>query len=408
MKKLILILAFLFLSELSFSQSWVQTLNGIAMWSMAKDLQGNVYAGTSGTTKALYKTSNLGINWVTLIPNGVTNFLSIAVDSLGVIYTANVSNGLLKSADGGNNWTTIPVSTFGGKNVQAVECVNNKTVLVGTISGGIFRSTDFGVTYPDTALAGATIVTLKVDKYNSNIVYAGASSTSGTTGFFISTNAGFSFTGPYNTNTCWGIMQTSPNILYMITTSSGSPFSMSSNGGYNWTTISSQPGSMRGCTNFNPNNLVICGNGGVFISTNSGASFTNMGLTSSGNQVVGIGGKLFAAMTGSTTGGVWIYTDVTNINPIGNETADKYELNQNYPNPFNNSTQISFSIPKDDFVQIKIFDIAGREYETLLNKNLKAGKYSFMYDAKNISSGIYFIQMIAGNNFYNRRIVLLK
>lgn len=412
MKKIIIVslIIFVFSTKLLISQTWIQTLNGIGMWSMCKDIQGNVYAGTTGTVKAVYKTTNAGLNWITLIPNGVTNFLSIAVDSTGYIYAANVSNGLMKSTDGGNNWTTIPISTFNNKNVQSVACGKNGYIIVGCVSGGIFRSTDYGTTFLDTALTGASIVNITVDKYNSNIIYAGASSTSGTVGFFISTNAGLSFTGPYNLNSGWGVMQKTPTELYMITTTTGVPFSKSTDGGYNWSTVSTQPGAMRGSALDIAGNIYISGNGGVFKSTNNGVNFINMGITTSGNQIVSQGNKLFAAMTGSTTGGVWIYTDSTlsEIVPIGNDIPKDFELKQNFPNPFNPSTNIKFSTAKDEFVSIKVFDMLGKEVKSLVNEFLKAGKYSVKFNGDRLSSGVYFYKMNSGKVNIQRIMVLIK
>jgi len=412
MKKLITLSLILFVltANTLLSQTWVQTLNGIAMWSMCKDVQGNVYAGTSGTVKSIYKTTNAGQNWVTLIPSGVTNFLSLAVDSLGNIYAANVSNGVMKSTDGGNNWTNIPISTFNNKNVESVACGKNGYVYVGCISGGIFRSTDYGATFPDTALSGSTIVTLVVDKYNPNIVYAGASSTTGTNGFFMSTNSGLSFTGYYTAYSCWGVLQKTPTELYMITTTTGTPFSKSTDGGYNWSTVSSQPGAMRGSSLDAAGNIYICGNGGVFKSTNNGVSFNNTGITTSGNQIVCVGTRMFAAMTGTTTGGVWIFNDttLTGINLIGNITPKDFELKQNYPNPFNPSTSIEFSIPKDGFVSVKVFDIIGREIKNLVNEFLKAGKYSVRFRGDGLSSGVYYYKLNSGLVGIQKVMVLIK
>jgi photosystem II stability/assembly factor-like uncharacterized protein len=404
------IIVFVLTTNLLFSQTWVQTLNGIPMWSMCRDVQGNVYAGTSGTVKAVYKTTNTGQNWITLIPGSTANFLSLATDSTGNIFAANVANGLMKSTDGGNNWTTIPTSTFGNKSVESVACGKNGYVYAGCISGGVFRSTDYGVTFPDTSLTGATIVTLVVDKYNPNIIYAGASSTSGANGFYLSTNAGLSFTGYYTTYSCWGVLQKTPTELYMITTSTGTPFSKSTDGGYNWSTVSTQPGAMRGSVLDIAGNIYICGNGGVFKSTNNGVSFTNTGITTSGNQIVNVGTRMYAAMTGASTGGVWIYNDtsLTGINPVGNVAPRNYELKQNYPNPFNPSTNIEFSIPDDDFVSVKVFDIMGREIKTLVNERLKAGKYSLMFNGTGLSSGVYFYKFYSGKTSIQKSMVLIK
>lgn len=412
MKKLYLlfIVVFVLSSEISLSQTWTQTLNGIPMWAMCKDRFGNIYAGSSGTVKAIYKTTNEGQNWLTLLSGSPSNFLGLSVDSLGNIFGANVSNGVMKSTDGGNNWANIPITTFGNKNVQAVVCGKNGVVVVGCNNGGTFRSTDYGVTFPDTSLTGVTVVTLFVDRFNPNIIYAGASSTTGSTGFFISTNSGFSFSGPYNVNTCWGVMQKSPNDLYMVTTSTGTPFTKSTNGGYNWSTVSAQPGSMRGCSLDLAGNIYINGNGGVFKSTNDGLSFVNAGVTASGNQIVSHGNKMYAAVTGSTTGGVWIYTDttLTSVTPVTTGIPKSFELKQNYPNPFNPVTIIGFSVPVTGLVTIKIFDVLGKEVWTLVNEKLQPGTYGTSFDGSKLTSGVYFYKISAGDFRETKKMLLVK
>ncbi len=89
---------------------------------------------------------------------------------------------------------------------------------------------------------------------------------------------------------------------------------------------------------------------------------------------------------------------VSNINPTRANTPIKFGLEQNYPNPFNPSTKIKYSIPIDGKVQIKIFDILGREVSILTNKIQKAGIYSIEFDGSNISSGIYFLRLYVFQN----------
>jgi len=89
-------------------------------------------------------------------------------------------------------------------------------------------------------------------------------------------------------------------------------------------------------------------------------------------------------------------------------TADKYSLNQNYPNPFNPTTKISFSIAKNDFVSIKIFDMLGKQVAELVNADLKAGVYEYTFDGSNLSSGNYFYQIKTNNFVETKRMALLK
>jgi carboxyl-terminal processing protease len=83
-------------------------------------------------------------------------------------------------------------------------------------------------------------------------------------------------------------------------------------------------------------------------------------------------------------------------------------LKQNYPNPFNNSTIINFQIPTADHVTFKVFDILGREVATLVDETLKAGSYSVNFEAKNISSAVYFYQLNTGNSHLVKNMAFIK
>ncbi len=90
-------------------------------------------------------------------------------------------------------------------------------------------------------------------------------------------------------------------------------------------------------------------------------------------------------------------------------TTKEFELCQNYPNPFNPSTEISYSVPKSDFVALKIYDMLGREIQTLVSDFQKAGIYSVKFDARKLSSGIYFYRLQAGENLMKiKRMLLIR
>jgi len=102
------------------------------------------------------------------------------------------------------------------------------------------------------------------------------------------------------------------------------------------------------------------------------------------------------------------YNLTTRINNNKTETPDKYSLSQNYPNPFNPVTKINFSIPKNGFVTIKIYDILGKEVDVLVNKEYSAGVYSIDYDGSKLSSGVYFYKLCSGNFIETKKMMLVK
>lgn len=86
----------------------------------------------------------------------------------------------------------------------------------------------------------------------------------------------------------------------------------------------------------------------------------------------------------------------------------KYELNQNYPNPFNPVTKIEFSLPKSEFVSLKVYDVLGREISSLINEVRFAGKYSVEFNASSLTSGIYFYRISAGDFTEVKKMVIMK
>jgi hypothetical protein len=96
------------------------------------------------------------------------------------------------------------------------------------------------------------------------------------------------------------------------------------------------------------------------------------------------------------------------------ETPENFSLEQNYPNPFNPSTKIRFSIPVEEFVILKVFDVLGNEVALLLNENKPAGNYEIDFsagsigDEENIASGIYFYKIQTGKFTQTKKMILLR
>ena len=107
-----------------------------------------------------------------------------------------------------------------------------------------------------------------------------------------------------------------------------------------------------------------------------------------------------------------IVTDVEDVNSKINPS--KFTLEQNYPNPFNPTTKIKYSTPSsveshlDAYVQLKVFDILGREITTLVNEKKQPGEYEVEFNASNLPSGVYFYQLQAGDFVQTKKMLLLK
>ncbi|HMS35142.1 MAG TPA: T9SS type A sorting domain-containing protein [Ignavibacteria bacterium] len=100
------------------------------------------------------------------------------------------------------------------------------------------------------------------------------------------------------------------------------------------------------------------------------------------------------------------YFNLSNEVVIG--IPSKYDLSQNYPNPFNPSTKISFDLPVDGKVSLKIFDMSGKELMTLVNEVKTAGYYSVSFNASSLSSGVYFYSLSADNFTATKKMMLIK
>ena len=104
---------------------------------------------------------------------------------------------------------------------------------------------------------------------------------------------------------------------------------------------------------------------------------------------------------------------LTDVEEVGNNIPNEYQLYQNYPNPFNPTTKISFSIPVVEVANfatstLKVFDILGREVATLVNENLMPGNYIVDFDASNLSSGVYFYKLTSGSFTQTKKMLFIK
>ena len=98
----------------------------------------------------------------------------------------------------------------------------------------------------------------------------------------------------------------------------------------------------------------------------------------------------------------------TAIGQVTPRTPANYSLYQNYPNPFNPTTQINFSVPKNSFVTLKVYNVLGQEVATLFSGMQKAGNYVATFDANRFASGVYFYRLQAGNFSSVKKMMLFK
>jgi hypothetical protein len=103
--------------------------------------------------------------------------------------------------------------------------------------------------------------------------------------------------------------------------------------------------------------------------------------------------------------GAFAYSEIVEVDvsaPI------EFALMQNYPNPFNPSTVISYSLPQNSSVTLKVYDVLGNEVAALVNQTQSAGKYDVRFDASGLSNGIYFYTIKADDFNSTKKMILIK
>ncbi|MCU0372950.1 MAG: T9SS type A sorting domain-containing protein [Ignavibacteria bacterium] len=383
---------FIFNSFAQWVQQSVPVSSGI-FWDM-KFVNANT-GFIAHSTNVLLKTTDAGYNW-TVNKNGRMTSLSI-VDSM-CFYGAGYNNQygkLYKTTNGGQSWDSL-LSSY-GYSFGKTYFFNRDTGLISggdTFDGFIWRTIDGGQTKQLMATVGATgIFHFLKEKVNGEyygwMYYGGGTN-------YRTTNSGLNWTEmplipTFNSVNC--LFYLNKDTGWVTVSSNQSYVFYTTNGGLNWST----QGLPSNFTTFdvyfsNPRKGWIGGSwGSVYATTNGGNLW---GLQSNTNA----GGKLFFLdsligwsgsgnhLSHTTNGGGTILS--INNNLIS--SSINYILKQNYPNPFNSSTIISYHLSKSGSVNIKVYDISGKEVATIVNKNQIAGKYEITFNAGELPSGIYF------------------
>jgi hypothetical protein len=128
-----------------------------------------------------------------------------------------------------------------------------------------------------------------------------------------------------------------------------------------------------------------------------------------GNYTVTVTGTESGQPRTHTRSFIQVVANVTGVNNNQNNTPAVFALMQNYPNPFNPSTSIEYYLPKQSLVSLKIFDVLGREVASLVNNELKpAGDYNVVFNAENLTTGVYYYKLTAGEFTDIKKMVLVK
>jgi len=104
----------------------------------------------------------------------------------------------------------------------------------------------------------------------------------------------------------------------------------------------------------------------------------------------------------------FLKSNPTSVEKTISGLPSQYQLGQNFPNPFNPATTIRYSISQTSKVTLKVFDLLGKEIQTLVNTAQIPGQYQVTFDARNLTSGVYFYRLTAGSFTETKKLVLMK
>ncbi len=336
------------------------------------DANGNKWIGTykglvkfDGTNWSIYDTSNSGLSSV--------NVRSIAIEGNGIIWIGMEPYGLTLVGGGlakfdGANWGVYNISNSGlpDENIKSIAIDGNGNKWIGTYNGLVkFDGTNWSVyNTSNSGIPDNNVSSIAIDADGSKWMYTYHGLTK-----FDGTN--FSV---YNLRNVETITIDVDNCKWIASYGGG----LTKFDGTNWSIYNTMNS---GLPSNNVYSLAVDVNENKWIGTEDGglAVFKENGILS----VKGNGNKK---------------AEITN----------NFLLNQNYPNPFNPVTKIEFQISISTFVSLKVYNSIGKEVAKLVNEIRPAGNYSIEFNGSNLSSGVYFYRMRAGNFSETKKLILMK
>lgn len=354
----------------------------------------------------IYKTSDGGLNWVHIDQGLTANIINKIAVSGDWFYAATAGyyweyGGVYISSDRGTNWRY----SLAVDEALSVIILDN-CIFVGVKNAGIKRSTNNGLTWQNVN-NGLPINFVTNFASLDTILFA---SSYLQPGIYRTTNKGETWTCistalPHRLTSA---MKTNGGDIYISLDSTG--VYKSTDYGNSWTKLGTFNNNFSDFEFYQNHIFGAVQGGGVYHSSDGGLNWRNKSEGLWNKNIVSLKyneGNLYAATYGAS---IWkrSISDIINIKQIGTKIPNKYELFQNYPNPFNSNTKIRFTIPINEFVSLKVFDIQGKLIKPLTNEYLKAGIYECDFDASDLPSSIYFYRLTAENFVSTRKMVLLK
>ncbi len=396
-------------------------------------VNGNVVwiAGGPANTPKVFRTLNRGQDWTELPTTGISKelFCLWAINpTTAFVGEGNLSGNakLYRTVDGGATWTAIfqtaPNEGFFNGIMFARSSINRGTGIA--LAERIYKTLNNGLnwTMEQSGVVGVS------NAHNSLMVvdqfFYGFGLNNGAARIRLTTNSGLAWwnqavniIGHYTS----AIAFNDNKMIGLSATSTSMPFiSRTTNGGDTWTPLDIGPG-VTGNVFIKwiaetPIVYILGFNGGIKRSLDNGLTWTQMSTAGVQNVYHFDFEKISNVIYGyavSTNGTVLRLADsifITGGKVTGNEIPTEFSLEQNYPNPFNPVTKIKYSIAQNNLnVKLSVFDMLGREVETLVNEVQRAGEYEITFDGSSLSSGTYFYKVQAGTEFSDvKKMILLR
>jgi len=370
--------------------------------------------GTQQDTGYVLHTTNGGTNWNVQFKKYASSFECLSMVNAGTGYIGgyNFDTGavplIMKTTNSGVNWFNLNANVSSG--VTDIFFINpDSGYSCSQLFINVYTTTNGGLSWA-LRTSGINQTAYRLFFLNYNTGYCG-----GATNLYKTTNAGLSWSlqGAFG-ETVYAVFFFNEQIGYLGL--SGGKVAKTINGGLNWDVqqplalftenitdiyFASQNTAWAGIASFQK----------ILKTTNGGDNWGYQNIPTGRSDRISILdtslgwlGQLGISKT-TNGGGNIIYSG---IQQISNEIPRQYKLYQNYPNPFNPTTNIKYQILKSTFVKLTIYDILGREIETLVSENQRVGTYLADWNAENYPSGIYYYKLITENYTETKKMILIK
>jgi photosystem II stability/assembly factor-like uncharacterized protein len=386
------------------------------------DLTGYVVGYNYNSQGYILKTTNKGGSWE-LVPNVINDQLFCLSFSNEMVGYAAGFHSVIQTIDGGNTWNNCTPALSGTFFFSDVVVQKNVVWLVGVndYDGIVMKSIDNGNSW-------STVARIPQQQFRSIVFYEQYGVIAGQNSVYL-TNSKSLVTNDFGST--WQIKNIDCRGYEAGFNSQGDMFIggadtienapglllKSQDHGQTWSR-QLQTDAWMWCQSivFSGNNGWLNAGGGIYETNDNGLHWEKIWEERRGPDRIinfadmslrGSDGIALVGWTHNLRGAILLHEIPLGIN--SNEIIPKtFKLFQNYPNPFNPSTMISFSLPKKSNVHITLYDIAGKEIEELFNGVKEAGNHEIRFDGTNLSSGVYFYKLTAGDFSQTKKMMFVK